>query len=110
MKNIIFFILILPVLFFISCSSNDVKKGEKMAPPKKVILSGKVEVSPQENRTDVYIVQNWKTKSKISYKVKNKEKVIKMDGKILELDVLLYPMKSPWSGEIEIIRIIKEVK
>ncbi len=113
MKKGILLVVLLFLLFFINCSSKNTKKDDNISKnisTKIVELMGKLEVYPQKNDIEVYIVENWTTKSCVSYRVKNYKKVIEKKGLILKVKAKLYPMKSPYSGEIEVIKVLEIIK
>jgi len=100
MKNYILPFLL--VLVFTCSSHNKVKKENKLN------ILGKVEVY---NENEIYIVDRWKTRSRISYKLfseKDKKEFYKKNGKIVEVEVEIIEKKSPWSGIIKIINLKNE--
>ncbi len=107
MRVKIFLFLVLGLLILVYCAAQ--KKAEKKkAQKKEIILYGKVEVYSKD---EVYIVSNWKSRSRISYRLTDKhniKKLISKNGKILKVKALLLKMQSPWGGKIKILKIIEE--
>ena len=122
MKKIFLLITFILILFCFSCSSKkNVKKidldekevtREKLK-PKIVILSGKVEIYPQNDETEVYIVENWKTRSRVTYKVinyKNHKRILDLNEKIVKVKVSLLEKSSPWTGKVNLLEILEIIK
>jgi len=100
-------LLLMPILLIIlGCSSQD--KTERKKSYKEILIYGKVEVY---NKNEVYIVQNWKTRSRISYRLTDKnniKKIIPKNGKILKVKALLLEQISRWGGKIKLLEILEE--
>lgn len=107
--------LLINLIFLNQCSSKDVKKVKKKPEPCKAIkvmeIKGKIEVYPQEDeKEEVYIVARWQSRSRISYLIKNPETVRGKKDKILVIKARLCSQMSPFKGEVEIIKILKELE
>lgn len=100
-------LLLIPILVItLGCSSHDKTKVKKSY--KEILIYGKVEVY---SKNEVYIVQNWKTRSRISYRLTDKnniKEIITKNGKVLKVKALLLEQTSPWSGKIKLLEILEE--
>ena len=95
------------------CSTNEnIKKRNEKKPVSEIkkefqIIKGKLEIYSED---EMYIVKNWKTRSRISYRIENIDKFPKLKslkGKILIVKAKILEQKSPWSGKIELKEIVK---
>ncbi len=71
-------------------------------------LVGLVEVSAQG---DVYVTTNWRSRSRASYRVTGalKEEVAQHKGQVVKVEGLI-TKKSPWSGTIEVEKVLEVEK
>jgi len=126
MKKVLLLILLMTIGMSCSCKKNikedqvtekkggaDTKTSIKKN-TKKLVLLGKVEIYPQKDNTkEVYIVVNWKTRSRITYKVINyneKKRILKLKNRIIKAKVLLRKQMSPWTGKVELLEILEVLK
>lgn len=94
------------IIFLMTCSSSkNVKKEIQITE-----ITGKIEVTKESKVTYVYIVENWKTRSRVSYEVVNQNEFIKYKGKILKVTAELLEKGSPFSGKVRITKVIEEIK
>ncbi len=115
MKKLV--LLLIFIVLYINCSSKqNVKKSnvdeEEVVKKKSEIVTiiGKVEVYPQEEEVEVYIVKNWKTRSRITYRIinyKDHKRLLDLKEKILKVNASLIEMKSPWTGKINLLEILE---
>jgi len=121
MKKYYFFLII----FFlgINCFSKKTIKNEKIikggenqtvssyipqTKNKIVNIRGKVEIYPQKNNTiEIYIVEKWELKSRVSFKVLNYDALLSLKNKIVTVKAELIKMTSPWTGTIKLLKVTK---
>ncbi len=118
MKKLVLLFIFLTLC--ISCSSKqNVKKSgvdEEEVTKKElkiVTITGKIEVYPQKQETEVYIVENWKTRSRITYRIVNHKEhkhILELKEKILKVKASLLEMKSPWTGKINLLEILETLE
>ncbi|MBN1897398.1 MAG: hypothetical protein JW827_01355 [Spirochaetes bacterium] len=93
---------------FFSVSSCSSQKKYEQPSPQIITVYGKVEVYSDN---EIYLVANWKTRSRISYKLIDKKDIqafMKRENRILEIKAELIQMKGPYNGIIKILEILKE--
>ncbi|MBU1076531.1 MAG: hypothetical protein KKH98_04520 [Spirochaetes bacterium] len=111
MKKLALYIVIIGLVSFFNCSSKNTKTEQADLKPIEITLSGRVEVFSRGNDSaEVYLVERWATKSRVTYRVKNHEKVIDKEGKILVVKAKLYEKKDPYSGVIEVLKILEQIE
>ncbi len=99
-------LIILVFVLIINCSAKE--KTVQTKPNKNietVSIIGKVEIYNNKSGYDVYIVVNWKTRSKVSYKVINKKAKDLKNYKdaIVKAKGIILKQHSIWSKDIKVL-------
>ncbi len=111
MKKYSLFLFI--ILLSLNCSTDErIRKRNKKKPASGTkkefqIIKGKLEIYSEK---EMYIVKNWKTRSRVSYQIENINEFPELKSlkdKILTVKVKILEQKSPWSGKIKLKEIIK---
>jgi hypothetical protein len=119
MKKIITSILIFIMILLYNCSQQNVR-NEKLQTVEKTkvkvtekgqkkrtgIIKGKIEI--YKGKPEVYIVLNWESKSRVTYRVINPNKFDfkKKAGRIIEVEAEIVQL-SEFTGEVKILKIVK---
>ena len=106
MERIINIILIVVVLIT-GCAGKRKNIEEKRSIQyKKIKLEGKLTVYTEKHNKVYYLETNWKSRSKISYKITNPELIKEKINKIVKVEANLLKKMSPWAGKIKILKIL----
>jgi len=120
MKKIITSILIFIMILLYNCSQQNVRNEKPLQTVEKTkvkitekgqkkrtgIIKGKIEI--YKGKPDVYIVLNWESKSRVTYRVINPDKFDfkKKAGRIIEVEAEIVQL-SEFTGEVKILKIVK---
>lgn len=112
------FLIIIPLLFAISCTQQTQTDKENIpaitesdtnssAEKKSETVIGLVEIYSGEDGDNIYIVQDWESRSKISLLVGDEmqDEVSVYEGEVIEVKGVV-TMSGMWSGEIEVTAIV----
>ncbi|MDD5066179.1 MAG: hypothetical protein PHF84_03960 [bacterium] len=118
MRNVKTLYFLVPLLLLCCSSGKNVQKdgqekGTKSVPPPVTVITGKIEIYREKGTqkiNEVHIVADWKTRSRINYRIENYKDLISCEGRIMKVNARILETTSIWSPKIRIVDIIEEVK